>query len=165
MSSVNKAIIVGNVGNDPEVRYTSNGAAIANFSIATSRTWKDKTSGERQEETEWHRVVAFDRTAEIVGQYVAKGGKVYVEGRLKTRRWEDKEGITRYTTEIMVDNLVLLGGRDDDGGRQQSRGGQQQGRGGGGGGGGGGGRAPAPAPRPQQRTNTGFDDMDDDIPF
>lgn len=158
MASVNKVILIGNLGKDPEVRYMPNGAAVANFSIATSRRWKDKHSGERQEETEWHRVVAYERTAEVVGEYLKKGQPVYVEGRIKTRKYNDKEGVTRYSTEIIVEQLTLLGSREDsDGGRAV---------------------APAPAParaaapatspygvKPQAKTGTGFDDMDDDIPF
>ncbi|MBK1689973.1 single-stranded DNA-binding protein [Rubrivivax gelatinosus] len=166
MASVNKVILVGNLGRDPEVRYAPSGSAICNVTIATSRQWKDKTSGERQEETEWHRVVFYDRLAEIAGEYLKKGRPVYVEGRLKTRKWTDKDGVEKYTTEIIAMEMQLLGGRE----------------GGGGGGGdyGGGddmGAAPArraPAPRPQapaprapapQKSSTGFDDMDDDIPF
>lgn len=168
MASVNKVILVGNCGRDPEVRYTANGAAICNISLATSRQWKDKTTGDRQEETEWHRVVFYDRLAEIAGEYVKKGRSVYVEGRLKTRKWTDKDGVEKYTTEVVADQMQLLGSRE----------------GGGMGGGMGGGdmdearparsaaparSAPAPrpssAPAPAQRAATGFDDMDDDIPF
>jgi len=162
MASVNKVILVGNLGRDPEVRYAPSGSAICNVTIATSRQWKDKTSGERQEETEWHRVVFFDRLAEIAGEYLKKGRPVYVEGRLKTRKWTDKDGVDKYTTEIQATEMQLLGGRE----------------GGGGGGGGGdeaGGGAPAPrqapAPRsapvakPAAKSATGFDDMEDDIPF
>ena len=178
MASVNKVIIIGNLGKDPEVRYLPSGSAICNITVATSRQWKDKNSGERQEETEWHRVVFFDRLAEIAGEYLKKGRPVYVEGRLKTRKWTDKDGVEKYTTEIFADQMQLLGGREE---------------GGMGGGGGGGGRAsmaggaddygddsapapaprrsapppraPAAAPRPAPKSSTGFDDMDDDIPF
>lgn len=161
MASVNKVILIGNLGKDPEVRYLPSGAAICNVTIATSRQWKDKTSGERQEETEWHRVTFFDRMAEIAGEYLKKGRPVYVEGRLKTRKYTDKDGVEKYTTEITATDMQLLGGRE-------------------GGGGGGGGddmgesrparsappqRAPAPSPRPASKSSTGFDDMDDDIPF
>ena len=164
MASVNKVILVGNCGRDPEVRYAPSGSAICNVTIATSRPWKDKTSGERQEETEWHRVVFYDRLAEIAGEVLKKGRPVYVEGRLKTRKWTDKDGVEKYTTEIVADQMQLLGGRE--------------GMGGGGGGDDMGGGAPAPqrsapAPRPSAaapkpapaKSATGFDDMDDDIPF
>ncbi|MBL8359406.1 MAG: single-stranded DNA-binding protein [Rubrivivax sp.] len=165
MASVNKVIVVGNLGRDPEVRYTASGSAICNATIATSRQWKDKTSGERQEETEWHRVVFYDRLAEIAGEYLKKGRSVYVEGRLKTRKWTDKDNVERYTTEIVATEMQMLGGREGGGGM------------GGGAGGGmgdeGSGSAPQrsappakPAPsKPAQKSATGFDDMDDDIPF
>ena len=162
MASVNKVILIGNLGKDPEVRYAPSGSAICNIALATSRQWKDKTSGERQEETEWHRVVFFDRMAEVAGEYLKKGKSVYIEGRLKTRKWTDKEGVEKYTTEIMADRMEMLGSRE-----------------GGAGGPGGGaddmGAAPAPrsapaarpAPvsKPAAKSATGFDDMDDDIPF
>ncbi len=165
MASVNKVILIGNLGRDPEVRYAASGAAICNVTIATSRQWKDKTSGERQEETEWHRVVFYDRLAEIAGEYLKKGKSVYVEGRLKTRKWTDKEGVEKYTTEIIAQEMNMLGNREGGGG------------GGAGGGAGGmsdegGGAAPHSAPaakpapsKPAQKSATGFDDMDDDIPF
>jgi single-strand DNA-binding protein len=171
MASINKVILIGNLGRDPEVRYTPSGAAVCNVSVATTRNWKDKASGDKVEETEWHRVVFYDRLAEIAGEYLRKGRPVYVEGRLKTRKWQDKDGKDTYTTEIVAEQMQLLGGRD----------------GGGGGGYGGGapagddfGDAPAPAPRaaaprpapaprqapaPAPKSSTGFDDMDDDIPF
>lgn len=165
MASVNKVILVGNLGRDPEVRYAPSGAAICNVTIATSRQWKDKTSGERQEETEWHRVVFYDRLAEIAGEYLKKGRPVYVEGRLKTRKWTDKDGVEKYTTEIIAQEMQLLGGREGGGGM----GGDDMG---------GGGmpaerpsrapaapRAAAPRPAPAPKSSTGFDDMDDDIPF
>jgi single-strand DNA-binding protein len=164
MASVNKVILIGNLGRDPEVRYTPNGAAICNVTIATSRSWKDKTSGERQEETEWHRVVFYDRLAEIAGEYLKKGKSVYVEGRLKTRKWTDKDGVEKYTTEIIAQEMTMLGGRE--GGGMGGGGGQGEDSGSG---------APmrsapaprqAPAPRAApQKSSTGFDDMDDDIPF
>ena len=171
MASVNKVIIIGNLGRDPEVRYAASGAAICNVAIATSRSWKDKTSGERQEETEWHSVVFYDRLAEIAGEYLKKGKSVYVEGRLKTRKWTDKDGAEKYTTEIIAQEMTMLGGREDGagprgGGGEEGGAGEQQGRseaprraappa-----------RAPAPAPRaPVAKSSTGFDDMDDDIPF
>src|SRR5512134_2527064 len=109
MASVNKVILGGNLGRDPETRYATSGAAICNVMIATSRQWKDKASGEKREETEWHRVVFYDRLADIAGEYLKKGRPVYVGGRLKTRKWQDKEGVEKYTTEIMADNMQLLG--------------------------------------------------------
>ena len=112
MASVNKAIILGNVGRDVELRYMPNGDAVANLSVATSRKWKTK-EGERQEETEWHRVSLFGKLADIAGKYVNKGSSVYIEGRLKTRKWQDKDGQDRYTTEIIGDELVLLGGKEE----------------------------------------------------
>ncbi len=154
MASVNKVICLGRVGRDPEVRYAPNGMAVANLSVATSRSWKDKQSGDKVEETEWHRIVFYDRLAEVVGEYVKKGKEIYVEGRLKTRKWQDKDGKDHYTTEIVADSMQLLGGRDA---KPDSREGEAA--------------SPAPAPRRQQapapapRTSTGFDDMDDDIPF
>jgi single-strand DNA-binding protein len=171
MASVNKVILVGNLGRDPETRYSPNGGAICNVSIATTRNWKDKASGERKEETEWHRVVFYDRLAEIAGEYLKKGRPVYVEGRLKTRKWTDKEGAEKFTTEIIAEEMQLLGSRDGGGGGGGGGGGDYEsgGTGGGGsysrepasgGGGGGGGSRPAakkPAPN--------FDNMDDDIPF
>ncbi|MFM2053154.1 MAG: single-stranded DNA-binding protein [Pseudomonadota bacterium] len=184
MASVNKVIIIGNLGRDPEVRYTPSGAAVCNVSIATTRNWKSKDSGDRQEETEWHRVVFYDRLAEIAGEYLRKGRPVYVEGRLKTRKWQ-KDGVDQYTTEIIAEQMQLLGGREDGGGG----GGSSRGGSGasefGGGGDDDGGYAPAPAPRapmrsaapaprapaprpapaPAPKSATGFDDMDDDIPF
>jgi len=160
MASVNKVIIIGNLGKDPEVRYMPSGSAICNLRVATTRTWKDKTSGDKQEETEWHAVSLFDRLAEVAGEYLKKGRSVYIEGRLKTRKWTDKEGVERYTTEIVASEMVLLGGREGGGGGGDDMGGAPAPR-----------SAPAPAPRPAPvskpaaKTNTGFDDMDDDIPF
>ena len=168
MASINKVILIGNLGRDPEVRYTPSGAAVCNVSVATTRNWKDKSSGDKVEETEWHRVVFYDRLAEIAGEYLKKGRPVYVEGRLKTRKWQDKDGKDNYTTEIVAEQMQLLGGRE------------------GGGGGGQGGSpedysqeapsapsrpaarpaaAPRPAPAPAPKSSTGFDDMEDDIPF
>ena len=172
---INKVILVGNLGNDPETRYSQSGSAITTISVATSESWKDK-NGEQQERTEWHRVKFFGRLAEIAGEYLKKGRPVYVEGRLKTRKWQDKDGKDNYTTEIVAEQMQLLGGREGGGG------------GGGGYGGGQGGnpedysqeapsapsrpaarpaaaQRPAPAPAPTQKSSTGFDDMDDDIPF
>ena len=108
---INKVILVGNLGNDPDIRYTAGGAAIANISLATTDSWRDKESGEQQERTEWHRVVFFGRLAEIVGEYLKKGSQVYVEGRLQTRKWQDKSGNDRYTTEIVANEMQMLGGR------------------------------------------------------
>src|SRR5690606_28180229 len=116
MASVNKVILVGNLGKDPETRYAPSGGAICNVTIATSRNWKDKASGEKREETEWHRVVFYDRLAEIAGEYLKKGRPVYVEGRLKTRKWQDKDGQDRYTTEIVAEEMQLLGSREGGGG-------------------------------------------------
>ncbi|HEX5372503.1 MAG TPA: single-stranded DNA-binding protein [Aquabacterium sp.] len=170
MASINKVIIIGNLGRDPEVRYTPNGAAVCNVSVATTRNWKDKNSGDKVEETEWHRVVFYDRLAEIAGEYLKKGRSVYVEGRLKTRKWQDKDGKDNYTTEIVAENMQLLGGREGSGGGNYGGGGAQ-------GGDEGFSREPAetsrPAARPApaasrpapQKSSTGFDDMDDDIPF
>jgi len=172
MASINKVILIGNLGRDPEVRYTPNGNAICNISVATTRNWKDKTSGDKVEETEWHRVVFYDRLAEIAGEYLKKGRPVYVEGRLKTRKWQDKDGKDVYTTEVIADNMQLLGGREGMGGGDA---GGDSGYDQGGGGRGESRAAPAarsapPANRPAQtkpasKSSTGFDDMDDDIPF
>lgn len=168
MASVNKVILVGNLGRDPEVRYMPNGEAVANFSIATTDNWKDK-SGQRQERTEWHNIVMYRRLAEIAGEYLKKGRPVYIEGRLQTRKWQTKEGQDRYTTEIIADQMQMLGGRDGGGGggasydggddfnqdysqsapRQQAAPAQQR-------------PAPAAAPKP---AGGGFDDFEDDIPF
>ena len=127
MASINKVILIGNLGRDPEVRYTPNGSAVCNVSVATTRNWKNKDSGERMEETEWHRVVFFDRLAEIAGEYLKKGSKVYIEGRLQTRSWEDKNtNQKKYMTEVVANDLVLLGGRGegsgDEGGSSRARG-------------------------------------------
>ena len=162
MASVNKVILIGNLGRDPEVRYTPNGSAVCNVSLATTRNWKDKNSGEKMEETEWHRVVFFDRLAEIAGEYLKKGRPVYVEGRLKTRKWTDKDGVEKYTTEIMADQMQLLGGREGMGSPDEAGGGYARG--------GGEGRPASRAPaaqesKPAAKSSTGFDDMDDDIPF
>lgn len=108
---VNKVILIGNLGNDPDIRYTQGGAAVANISLATAESWRDKDSGEQQERTEWHRIVFFGRLAEIVGEYLKKGSQIYVEGRLQTRKWQDKEGKDRYTTEIVANDMQMLGSR------------------------------------------------------
>ena len=174
MASINKVILIGNLGKDPEVRYTPNGAAICNITLATTRSWKNKDSGDKVEETEWHRVVFYDRLAEIAGEYLKKGRPVYVEGRLKTRKWQDKEGVDKYTTEIVADNMQLLGGREggEPGtGGGASRGGERASQGGGDDRGEPRSNAPsAPASRPvaskpAPKSSTGFEDMDDDIPF
>ncbi|MFO0235390.1 MAG: single-stranded DNA-binding protein [Burkholderiales bacterium] len=170
MESVHTVIIVGNIGKDPETRYSPNGGAICNVRIATTRNWKDKATGEKKEETEWHSVVFYDRLAEIAGEYLKKGRSVYVEGRLKTRKWQDKEGQDRYTTEIIAQEMQLLGSREgmgggggggDDGGgySRESYGGGSGGGGARSGGGGGAARKPAPS------GGAGLGDMDDDIPF
>jgi single-strand DNA-binding protein len=160
MASVNKVILVGNLGRDPETRYSTSGAAICNITIATSRQWKDKASGEKREETEWHRVVFYDRLAEIAGEYLKKGRPVYVEGRLKTRKWQDKEGQDRYTTEIIAEEMQLLGSREGGGGGggdvEFSGGGASNARPGGASGG---------APKGGATKKTSPDDLDDDIPF
>ena len=168
MASVNKVIIVGNLGRDPETRYMPDGAALTNVSVATSYQWNDKTSGEKKEETEWHRVVFRQKLAEIAGEYLKKGRSVYVEGRLKTRKWQDKDGVEKYTTEIIAEEMKMLGGREGMGG-----GADDSGEPSGYGGGGGGYERPAPAARPAgaaanrpaPKSSTGFDNMDDDIPF
>ena len=112
---VNKVILIGNLGSDPEVKYIPNGSAVANFSLATSESWTDKSSGERQERTEWHRLVLWRKLAEIAGQYLKKGGKIYVEGKLQTRSWDDQSGQKRYTTEVVVDEMQMLDGRGEGG--------------------------------------------------
>ncbi len=127
MAGLNKVMLIGNLGRDPEIRYSQQGLAVVNFSIATSETWTDKNSGDRQEKTEWHRIVSFGKQAEILEKYLSKGSSVYIEGRLQTRNWE-KDGQTHYTTEIVVSNFQFLGGRQDN---QGGGGGYQQGGGGG----------------------------------
>lgn len=126
MAGINKVILVGNLGQDPEIRYTADGRPIANFSIATTDTWKDKNSGERRERTEWHRVVVFGKLAEICGEYLAKGRQVYLEGRLQTRKWQGQDGQDRYTTEVVVDQrgtMQMLGTRDNNASRPAAAGG------------------------------------------
>ena len=158
MASVNKAIIVGNLGKDPEIRYMTNGDAVANVTIATTESWKDKATGEKKELTEWHRVVFRNKLAEIVGQYLKKGSAVYIEGRIRTRKWQDKEGQERYTTEIEAREMQMLGGRSSaasssDG--ESEYGGSMP-------------SSPAPSasrgPAPAKKAPS-FEDMDDDIPF
>lgn len=164
MASVNKVILVGNLGRDPEVRYSGDGAAICNISVATTSSWKDRNSGEKREETEWHRVVFYNRLAEIAGEFLRKGRPVYVEGRLKTRKWQGQDGKDNYTTEIIAEQMQMLGGRGESGGgdfesqHHSSAPAQQRPS------------APAPqaAPQPQQRPaphQDNFADMNDDIPF
>jgi single-strand DNA-binding protein len=169
MASINKVILIGNLGKDPEVRYTPNGNAVCNLRLATTRTWKNRDSGEKMEETEWHSVVLYDRQAEVAGEYLKKGRPVYIEGRLKTRKWQDKDGHDKYTTEVVADTMQLLGGREGTGAPSGDDGGGSGYEGGGGGGSGGGQRsAPASRPAPQKPASkpaTGFDNMDDDIPF
>ena len=132
MAGVNKVILIGNLGRDPELRYTQSGQAVANFSLATSESWKDKNSGERKESTEWHRITTWGKTAELASQYLSKGRTVYVEGRLQTREYEDKDGIKRKVTEVVANNVTFLGGQRGDGagqsgGDRQSGGGDQMG--------------------------------------
>lgn len=165
MASVNKVIIVGNLGRDPETRYMANGEAVTNIAVATTESWKDKNTGEKKELTEWHRITFYRKLAEIAAQYLKKGSQIYIEGRLQTRKWTDKENVERYTTEIIADSMQMLGSRQGMGG----------------------GSAPsdeeygsAPAPRQNVSNNAGssaparpaasrpapnFSDMDDDIPF
>lgn len=160
MASVNKVILVGNLGRDPEVRYTPDNAAITNISIATTDSWKDK-NGDKQERTEWHRVAFFGKLAEIAGEYLKKGSQVYVEGRLQTRKWQDKEGQDRYTTEIIADRMQMLGSRSgmgmgdtadmDSAPPPPSRGSS-----------GGGGRSSSSS---GPKSGSKFDDLEDDIPF
>ena len=142
---INKVILIGNLGKAPEVRYTSTGAAVASITVATSDNWKDKQTGEKQERTEWHRVVFFKRLAEVVGEYLKKGSHVYIEGRLQTRKWEDKEGNTRYTTEIVADQMQMLGSRPDSGAKNDDN----------------------PPQRPSSPSLSGppDDDFSDDIPW
>jgi len=163
MASVNKVIIVGNLGRDPEMRSFPSGDQVANVTIATTDRWKDKNSGEMKEATEWHRVVFNGRLAEIVGEYLRKGSQVYVEGSLRTRKWTDKDGVEKFTTEIRADEMKMLGKREgmggpssgDEGGYESAprRSAPPA-------------RAPAPASRQApSKPASGFDDMDDDIPF
>jgi single-strand DNA-binding protein len=174
MASVNKVILVGNLGADPETRYLPSGDAVTNIRLATTDRYKDKASGEFKELTEWHRVVFFGRLAEIAAEYLKKGSPVYVEGRIRTRKWQDQSGQDRYSTEIVADSMQLLGGRggsgggggDDSGGG--ASGGYSRGEGGGGGGRASGGArqgAGGGASRPSAPAGGGFDEMDDDIPF
>lgn len=168
MASLNKVLLIGNLGRDPEMRYMPDGSAICNFSIATTESWKDKNSGQKQEKTEWHNIVMYRRLAEIAGQYLKKGSSVYIEGRLQTRKWQDKNtGQDRYTTEILADEMKMLGGRGGSGGGaeydQSPAGGYdappQRGSNMGGG-------APQQQQqRPAPQKPQSFDDFEDDIPF
>ncbi len=147
---VNKVILIGNLGNDPDIRYTASGAAVANISLATTDSWKDKETGEQQDRTEWHRIVFFSRLAEIVGEYLRKGSKVYIEGRLQTRKWQDKEGNDRYTTEIVANEMQMLDSRGSSGAAEFNQ------------------TAPPAqtAPASSDSTSKASDDfVDDDIPF
>jgi single-strand DNA-binding protein len=147
MASINKVIIVGNLGRDPEMRYMPNGDAVTNIAVATTESWKDKTSGEKKEITEWHRITFYRKLAEIAGQYLKKGSSVYIEGKLQTRKWTDKDGIERYTTEIISDSMQMLGSKQGESQEPKT----------------------TPAPRTQpvsaQQTAPNLDDMDDDIPY
>ena len=151
MASVNKVILVGNLGADPETHFMPNGDAVANVRLATTESWKDKATGEKKELTEWHRVVFRAKLAEIVGQYLKKGSAVYIEGRIRTRKWQDKEGQERYTTEIEAREMQMLGGKGERSDAPESA------------------QRPAAAPAPQRNVQGSqggaFDDMDDDIPF
>lgn len=175
MASVNKVILVGNLGADPETRYLPSGDAVTNIRLATTDRYKDKQSGEFKEATEWHRIAFFGKLAEIAGQYLKKGSSVYIEGRIRTRKWQDQSGQDKYSTEIVADQMQMLGARQGGSG-----GGDEGGYGGGGGGysresqggGGGAGRGQAGGNsqqtgqrRQQQAPSNGFEDMDDDIPF
>jgi single-strand DNA-binding protein len=167
---VNKVILIGNLGADPETRAMPSGSTVANLRIATSESWRDKTSGEQQERTEWHRVALFGRLAEIASEYLRKGSQVYIEGSLRTRKWQDKQGQERYTTEIVGNELQMLGGRGGAGGGGGSgEGGGGGGRSSGSSGGGGGGRSAPQEPYPEYSGPSGpsgeKDDFDDDIPF
>lgn len=138
---INKAILIGNLGNDPDVRQTAGGMTVANLSVATSESWKDKQTGEQRENTEWHRVVLFGRVADVAAEYLRKGSKVYIEGRIQTRKWEDRDGNDRWTTEIVANDLQMLDGKP------------------------GGGGASAPAPQPSAPAQPAPSDLEDDIPF
>ncbi len=169
---INKVILVGNVGSDPEIRYTSSNLAVANFSLATSDSWKDKNTGERKESTEWHRLVVFGRLAEIVRDYTRKGTQIYGEGRLQTRKWQDRDGNDRYTTEVVINEIALLGGRNADAPPRDKH--QESGTQGArpdSGNGGGHRRNPTPPPQsskpssPSSPSDNSGDDFEDDIPF
>ncbi|PSJ18578.1 single-stranded DNA-binding protein [Nitrosomonas supralitoralis] len=150
MASVNKVILIGNLGKDPETRYMSNGDAVTNITLATTDTWKDK-NGEKQEKTEWHRVTFYRKLAEIAGEYLKKGRSVYIEGRLETRKWTDKSGVERYTTDIIASDMKMLGNRSGSG-SFESTSDQEEG-------------SSIPSRSTSAKGSSGFDDMDDDIPF
>lgn len=163
--TLNKVILIGNLGADPEVRYMPNGNAVANLNVATTESWKDKQSGQQQERTEWHRVTYYQRIAEICGEYLRKGSKIYVEGQIRTRKWQDKDGQDRYTTEIIGDQMMMLDGKGSGGGTsresedygapysppQPNRGSSN--------------RPTPPPPAQESGFSGGLDDFDDDIPF
>lgn len=155
---INKVIIVGNLGQDPEVKYMPSGGAVTNISVATSESWKDKNTGQQQERTEWHRIVFYNKLAEIAGEYLKKGAKVFIEGSLRTRKWQAQDGTDRFTTEIIANEMQMLDGRGegggDSGGQQQRAPAQQQQR-----------PAQQSAPAAQPQGQGGFDDFSDDIPF
>ncbi|HAN56567.1 MAG TPA: single-stranded DNA-binding protein [Betaproteobacteria bacterium] len=157
MASVNKVILVGNLGKDPEVRYMPSGDAMVNLTLATTDTWKDK-SGEKQERTEWHRIAIFGKLAEVAGEYLKKGSQVYFEGSLKTRKWTNKEGHDQYTTEIIADKMQMLGGRSGSASMDSQDSGESR-------------RpaaarpAPTPSSNPSKSSGSNFDDLEDDIPF
>ena len=144
MASVNKAIIIGNLGKDPEVRYSASGDAMCNITVATSENWKDKATGEKKELTEWHRISFFGKLAEIAGQYLKKGSQVYIEGSIRTRKWTDKDGQERYTTEIRGDEMKMLGGKPNSTNVHEQK---------------------APDSANSQKSKPKFDDLDDSIPF
>jgi single-strand DNA-binding protein len=149
---INKVILIGNLGRDPQTRYTQGGAAVTNFSVATSESWKDRQSGEQQERTEWHNVVCFARLGEVAGEYLRKGSKVYIEGRLQTRKWQDKDGNDRYTTEIIANDMQMLDSRGGGDADTAPRGGER--------------RPARPEPSYDASATSDFaDDIDDDIPF
>jgi single-strand DNA-binding protein len=154
MASVNKVILIGNLGKDPETRYMPNGDAVTNITLATTENWKDK-NGEKQEKTEWHRVTFYRKLAEIAGEYLKKGRPVYVEGRLETRKWTDKAGVERYTTDIIASDMKMLGSKPGSAGFDSDREGRDEGN-----------FAPSPSgSKSPAKSSSGFDDMDDDIPF
>ena len=164
MAAVNKVILLGNLGADPETRYMPNGDAVATIRLATTESWKDRNSGEKRESTEWHRVVFFRKLAEIVGQYLKKGSSVYIEGRIRTRKWQDKDGQERYTTEIEATEMQMLGGRSGQGGGSGGSGGGASYGGDDFSGGGFESRSAPQAAAPKKKAPS-FDEMDDDIPF
>jgi len=148
MASINKVILIGNLGKDPEIRYMPNGDAVTNITLATTETWKDKT-GEKQEKTEWHRITFYRKLAEIVGEYLKKGRSVYVEGRLETRKWTDKAGVDRYTTEVIASDMKMLGSKPGSSFEVESKNDNTQ----------------TSKDEPTVKSSSGFEDMDDDIPF